>query len=155
MGKVRLLFSTAAASSSTGFDGISKRQPFGHRFQSKASLVHTTTLIGEDTDILVLLLYYAQRDSKDLYYRSGKAKADGRFKVYDIKHLQEILGHDVYSQLMFIHAMTGSDTTSRVATPWEGRKGLPRVANLARCYSGLIFPLKLLKSTFSKLRNKL
>ncbi|KAK4298605.1 hypothetical protein Pmani_008001 [Petrolisthes manimaculis] len=80
----------------------------------RASLVHTTTLIGEDTDLLVLLLYYAQRDSKDLYYRSGKAKADGSFKVYDIKHLQEILGHDVCSQLMFIHAMTGCDTTSRI-----------------------------------------
>ena len=29
-----------------------------------SSLLHTTTLIGEDTDLLVLLLYYAQRDSK-------------------------------------------------------------------------------------------
>ncbi|KAK3876436.1 hypothetical protein Pcinc_018767 [Petrolisthes cinctipes] len=37
-GQVRLLFSTAAASSSTGFDGRSKRQPFGHRFQSKVSV---------------------------------------------------------------------------------------------------------------------
>ena len=38
------------------------------------------------------------------------------FKVYDIKHLQEILGHDVCLQLMFIHAMTGCDTTSRIFT---------------------------------------
>ncbi len=82
----------------------------------EASLVHPTTLIGEDTDLLVLLLYYAQGDSKDLYFRSDKTKADGSFKVYDIKHLQEILGHDVCLQLMFIHAMTGCDTTSRIFT---------------------------------------
>ena len=83
----------------------------------EASLVDPTTVIGEVTDLLVLLLYYAQRDSiKDLYFRSDKIKADGSFKVYDIKHLQEILGHDVCLQLMFIHAMTGCDTTSRIFT---------------------------------------
>ena len=49
-----------------------------------ASLLHTTTLIGEDTDLLVLLLYYGQGDSKCLYFRSDKTKADGSFKVYDI-----------------------------------------------------------------------
>ena len=30
----------------------------------RSSLLHTSTLIGEDTDLLVLLLYYAQSDSK-------------------------------------------------------------------------------------------
>ena len=29
----------------------------------RSSLLHTTTLIGEDTDLLVLLLYYAQSDN--------------------------------------------------------------------------------------------
>ena len=40
----------------------------------EASLVHPTTLIGEDTELPVLLLYYAKRDSKDLYFRSDKTK---------------------------------------------------------------------------------
>jgi len=31
------------------------------------SLQHSTTLIGEDTDLLVLLLYYVQDVNKDLY----------------------------------------------------------------------------------------
>ena len=80
----------------------------------RSSLLHTTTLIGEDTDLLVLLLYYAQSDSKGLYFRSDKSKADGGVKVYNINHLKEVLGLDVCSQLMFIHAMTGCDTTSRI-----------------------------------------
>ena len=39
------------------------------------SLLHTTTLIGEDTDLLVLLLYYVQGDSKGLYFRSDKVES--------------------------------------------------------------------------------
>lgn len=80
----------------------------------EASLLYKTTLIGEDTDLLVLLLYYAQRDNKGLYFRSDKAKDDGSCKVYDINHLKELLGQSMCTQLMFIHAMTGCDTTSRI-----------------------------------------
>ena len=43
----------------------------------ETSLRHTTTLIGEDTDLLVLLLYYAQGEVMNIYFRSDKPKADG------------------------------------------------------------------------------
>ena len=58
------------------------------RAAGESSLLHTTTLIGEDTDLLVLLLHYAQRDSKGVYFRSDKSKADGSFKVYAVNHLK-------------------------------------------------------------------
>ena len=77
-------------------------------------LQHTATLIGEDTDLLVLLLYYPQGEVMNLYFRSDKPKADGTIEVYHINRIQEVLGHEICSQLMFIHAMTGSDTTSRI-----------------------------------------
>jgi len=80
----------------------------------EASCVHTTTLIGEDTDLLVLLLYYAHEHSKGLYFRSDKSKTDGTSTVYDINRLQQIIGHDMCAQLLFIHAVTGCDTTSRI-----------------------------------------
>ena len=80
----------------------------------ETSLQHTTTLIGEDTDLLVLLLYYPQGEIMNLYFRSDKPKADGTIEVYHINRIQEVLGHEMCSQLMFIHAMTGSDTTSRI-----------------------------------------
>ena len=35
----------------------------------KASCLHTNTLIGEDTDLPVLLLYYAQGDTMALYFK--------------------------------------------------------------------------------------
>ena len=36
------------------------------------------------------------------------------FEVYHINRIQEVLGHEMCSQLMAIHAMTGSDRTSRI-----------------------------------------
>jgi len=80
----------------------------------EASGLHTTTLIGEDTDLLVLLLYYAQGDTMALYFKSDRTKPDGSFKVYDINRLKDILEHYLCSQLLFIHAMTGCDTTPRI-----------------------------------------
>ena len=77
-------------------------------------LQHTTTLIVEDTNLLVLLLYYAQGEVMNLYFRSDKPKTDVTIEVYHINRIQEALGHEMCSQLMFIHAMTGSDTTSRI-----------------------------------------
>ena len=50
----------------------------------------------------------------NLYFRSDKPKADGTIEVYHINRIQEVLGHEMCSHLMFIHAMTGSDTTSRI-----------------------------------------
>ena len=35
-------------------------------------------------------------------------------ELYHINRIQEELGHETCSQLMFIHAMTGSDTTSQI-----------------------------------------
>lgn len=77
----------------------------------KASEIQSTTLIGEDTDLLILLLYYAGTDNRGLYYRSDKAKAT---KVYNISEMKQVLGNDLCSQLLFVHAFTGCDTTSRI-----------------------------------------
>ena len=76
-----------------------------------SAVSHSTTLIGEDTDLLVLLLHYAQQANKDLYFRSDKANAD---KVYHINELKMVMGEELCSQLLFIHAYTGCDTTSRI-----------------------------------------
>ena len=35
----------------------------------KSSRCHVTTLVGEDTDLLILLLYYAETNTRSLYYR--------------------------------------------------------------------------------------
>ena len=68
-------------------------------------------LIGEDTDLLVLLLHYMQQANKYLYFRSDKANAD---KLYHINELKIVLGEELCFQLLFLHAYTGCDTTSRI-----------------------------------------
>ncbi|KAG7169069.1 hypothetical protein Hamer_G018838 [Homarus americanus] len=70
-----------------------------------------TTLIGEDTDLLILLLYYAEANNRGLYFRSDKSTVA---KVNNISEMKQVLGSDMCSQLLFIHAFTGCDTTSRI-----------------------------------------
>ena len=77
-------------------------------------LYNTIALIAEDTDLLVLLLYYAQDVNKGFYLRSNKSKSQGNFTVYDISHLKEFLRQGICSQLLFIHVVTGCDLTSRI-----------------------------------------
>ena len=67
----------------------------------------STTLVGEDTHLLILLLYYANDDCKDLYFRSEKDQMKPR--VYNIKILKQLLGNDVCTDLLFAHAFTGCD----------------------------------------------
>ena len=79
-----------------------------------SSLTKTTTLIGEDTDLLVLLLYYCttQPPGKRLYFRSDKNRS--QCKVYDIPSIAKTLGPSTCVHLLFVHAFTGCDTTSRI-----------------------------------------
>jgi hypothetical protein len=74
------------------------------------SSMKSTTLIGEDADLLVLLLYHGKVGSKDLYFRSDKEKPH----VYHIRSSKVLLGSDVCTSLIFAHAYTGYETTSRI-----------------------------------------
>ncbi|CAL4059724.1 unnamed protein product [Meganyctiphanes norvegica] len=72
----------------------------------------TAALIGEDTDLLILLLYQANANFKDLYFYSDiKAKET---KVYHINCMKNLIGNELCAQLLFIHAFTGCNTTSRI-----------------------------------------
>ena len=70
----------------------------------------TTTLIGDDTDLLVLLLHYTpNNNAKKIYFCSDKGKPT---VVYDIKVIKQVLGGEICHSLLFLHAFTGCDTTS-------------------------------------------
>ena len=45
------------------------------------SLMKSTNLIGEDTDIIFLLPYHGKVDSRELYFRSDEEKPH----VYDVR----------------------------------------------------------------------
>jgi len=60
----------------------------------------------------VLLLHYASpSDGTKLYFLSDKASHTG---VYDIKVMKQVTGSEICQSLLFLHAFTGCDTTSRI-----------------------------------------
>ena len=77
------------------------------------SSYRSTTVIGEDTDLLVLLLFHSKTDCMDLYFRSDKTN-DKELFVYDIKLLKNLFGKDACSDILFGHAFSGCNTTSRI-----------------------------------------
>ena len=74
----------------------------------------TTTAIGEDTDLLILLLYHAKNGGFKLYYRSDIRRGQSPNHVYDIHSIQSLLGNDTCKYLLFVHAFTCCDSTSRI-----------------------------------------
>ena len=73
-----------------------------------------TTLMGEDTDLLVLLCFHAKPNSFDLYFRSEGKQTTKKRRIWNIKWLQQALGPDTCQLLPFVHAISGCDTTSRL-----------------------------------------
>ena len=72
-------------------------------------------VIGEDTDLLVLLCYYANTNACEILFKTGSKKQIGRhFKLWDIKKTKNVLGGDMCKMLPFIHAFTGCDATSKI-----------------------------------------
>ena len=78
----------------------------------ESARMSTTVLVGDDTDLLVLLCYHASED--ELYFRpEPKANARGT-RVWLVKKAKEQLGKEVCRNLIFLHAITGCNTTSRL-----------------------------------------
>jgi len=72
----------------------------------------TTTLVGEDTDLLILLLHYSRTDNEIIYFRYDANKQSKEHRVYNISLLKETLGDDVCNYLLFVHAYSGCDSNS-------------------------------------------
>ena len=80
-----------------------------------------TTLVGDDTDLLVRLCFHAMEDYCEVFFkpeiRSGTKKSP---RCWNIKYLQRVLRRAVCNNLMFAHAILGCDTTSRVFSMGKG-----------------------------------
>ena len=74
-----------------------------------------TVLVGEDTDLLILLCYYANLEHFDIVFKSGSKQQISRCsKIWDIKKTKLVLGQTVCKHLPFIHAFTGCDSSSKI-----------------------------------------
>ena len=77
-----------------------------------STVTHPTVLVGDDTDLLVLLCYHRKADPNDLYFRQ-KPRANSReSRVWNMLKVKAELGPAVCRN-MFLHAILGCDTTSR------------------------------------------
>lgn len=73
-----------------------------------------TVLVGDDTDLIVLLCYHANLDSNDLFFRPEPKKTTKRPRIWNIKAIKEKLGPEVCNNILFLHAFLGCDTTSHL-----------------------------------------
>jgi 5'-3' exonuclease len=71
---------------------------------------NVTAVVGEDTDLLILLAHHTRTDSHDVFFYSDKQAKN--MKLWSMKQLTTALG-DLRHLLLFLHAFTGCDTTSR------------------------------------------
>ena len=65
-----------------------------------------TVLVGEDTDLLVLLLHHVKDTHNNITFTSFGCR------MWNIKKAKSLLGQETSNHLLFLHALTGCDTTS-------------------------------------------
>ena len=73
-----------------------------------------TVLVGNDTDLLGLLCYHSKMGAYDLFFFKPEPKQmSNKSSVWDIKKTKSSLGPSVCTNILFVHAFLGCDTTSR------------------------------------------
>lgn len=73
----------------------------------QSALSTLVVVVGEDTDLLILLLHHLDPDVHDTVYMKTNTK------MINVSTLQGNLEEDLRKSILFIHAASGCDTTSR------------------------------------------
>ena len=69
--------------------------------------IQDTALVGDDTDLLVLLLYHSKLTSNELFFAS-EPKKNAKNCIWDIRRTKTF----ICSNILILHALLGYDTTS-------------------------------------------
>ena len=69
-------------------------------------------VIGEDTDLLVLLCMHAEMDNEDIIFQPETKQKSAKFRIWDIKKTKKVIGLEKCCLLSVVHAIPGCDTTS-------------------------------------------
>lgn len=79
----------------------------------QAAKTQDTVVVGEDTDLLVLLCHHADPESHRIIFRSeSRQTSKQKKKVWNIQALKRDLGFETCKHILFGHAILGCDTTS-------------------------------------------
>lgn len=73
---------------------------------------HETILVGSDTDLLILLCHFATTKHKNIFFQP-QPKLGSPVRQLNIQRAQTALGKKICTNLLFIHAQLGCNTTSR------------------------------------------
>ena len=74
----------------------------------------TAVLVGDDTDLLGLLLYHVDMDGHEVFFRPEPKATAKKMRIWNIKRSKETLGMHICANLPFVHAILGCDSTSRL-----------------------------------------
>ena len=72
-----------------------------------------TVVLGDDTDLLVLLIYHTKLNHKEIFF-IPEPKKNSKCRIWNVKQVKTELGSFVCKHIFFLHAMLGCDTTSRL-----------------------------------------
>ena len=80
----------------------------------QSSITRPTIILGEDTDLLILLLYYYECGPMILIFRPNHDKKIVKSKIWDIGKTTCVLGQETCNVIPVIRAISGCDTTSKL-----------------------------------------
>ena len=82
----------------------------------ECAMTSDTVVIGDDTDLLVLLCYHSDAHSANTVYLKPQRKGNSNKEkgTWNIKQTKEKLGNDICDNILALHALLGCDTTSRL-----------------------------------------
>ena len=80
----------------------------------QSAATKSTVLVADDTDLVILLCYYADPDGFALFMQCSTRGTTKENRIWNIKVTQSELGADICNNILFIHAILGWDTTSRL-----------------------------------------
>ena len=81
----------------------------------KSAETKPTVLLGDDTDLLVLLLAHVDTCHEPVFFApEPKKRQKKQSRIWDIHFLKHKLGNVLCRRLLFVHAISGCDTTSRL-----------------------------------------
>ena len=89
----------------------------------KAAKAYPAVLIGEDTDLLVLVMHYFMNE-KSLYFTYEQKQNLQQAKVWNTDHAKQILGK-ICNGILVIYAFSGCDKTSRIYS--EGKAAVRKI----------------------------
>ena len=71
-------------------------------------------LVGEATDLVFLLCYYASLDSQNIFFTRAQEKYEEAQSVQHQGCQGATIGPEICSNILFLHAVLGCDTTSHL-----------------------------------------